>query len=76
MRKWIIYLLFIVVILVLMFFILYVFFISFMSGVEVLEGKIWLLFFLFENYWDVFEKVLLFYYLINSFVVFIFVMVG
>ncbi|WP_110114833.1 carbohydrate ABC transporter permease [Bacillus sp. CGMCC 1.16541] len=75
-RKTILYILLMLSAVVLMFPIVYAFLISFMSGGEVLQGKLWPASFTFDNYKAAFEKVPLFHYLLNSFIVSITVMVG
>ncbi|MBM7703705.1 carbohydrate ABC transporter permease [Metabacillus iocasae] len=75
-RKSILYLLLVVSAVIMMFPIVYAFMISFMSGSEVLQGRLWPENFTFDNYKAAFEKVPLFHYLFNSFVVSISVMAG
>ncbi|MET0960400.1 MAG: hypothetical protein ABWX58_08755 [Psychrobacillus psychrotolerans] len=75
-KKLILYFLLIVTSLIMFFPIIYAFMISFMTGGEILSGKLLPSTFSFDNYVKVFDRLPLFNYLINSFVVSLGVMLG
>lgn len=56
--------------------VIYAFMISFMTGAEIMQGKFFPQSFNFDNYVKVFERLPLFQYLLNSFIVSVGVMIG
>lgn len=75
-KKLILYFLLIVTSIIMFFPIIYAFMISFMTGGEILSGKLLPSTFSLDNYVKVFDRLPLFNYLINSFVVSLGVMLG